>query len=254
VSVAQASGARAAESTAQAPHRAPLLSVDLLEGFQVRADSQAVNLPLSAQRVVAFLALRERPCQRVFIAGSLWTDMPEARANASLRTALWRAQRGVARRLIDAQGTRLGLAEGVQVDVRSAAALAERVMTHPSEAPCGAQDAEVLRHSGDLLPDWYDDWVVIARERYRQDRLHALEALCGQLADAHRFGEAIAAGAAAVAAEPLRESAHRALVAAHLAEGNRGEALRQYDVFRRLVRTRLHIDPSDRMLTLIDSA
>jgi DNA-binding SARP family transcriptional activator len=229
------------------------VSVDLLDGFQVHAGTQPVDLPLSAQRVVAFLALRERPCQRLFVAGSLWTDMPEARANASLRTALWRAQRGAAR-LIDVSGTRLALAPGVRVDARAAAALAEDVMVRRPGSPCDPSDAETLRHTGDLLPDWYDEWVVIERERYRQDRLHALEALCGQLADAQRYGEAIAAGAAAVAAEPLRESAHRALVSAHLAEGNRGEALRQYNVFRRLVRTQLHVDPSDRMRALIDTA
>jgi DNA-binding SARP family transcriptional activator len=128
------------------------------------------------------------------------------------------------------------------------------VLVRPSGSPCDPGDAETLRHSGDLLPDWYDDWVVIERERFRQDRLHALEALCGQLTEAHRFGEAIAAGAAAVAAEPLRESAHRALVAAHLAEGNRGEALRQYQVFRRLIRSNLHIEPTERMRSLIEPA
>jgi hypothetical protein len=34
-----------------------------------------------------------------------------------------------------------------------------------------------------------------------------------------------------VAAEPLRESAHRALIKAHFAEGNPGEAAHQYRLF-----------------------
>ena len=38
---------------------------------------------------------------------------------------------------------------------------------------------------------------------------------------------------AAVAVEPLRESAHRAVMRVHLAEGNRNEALRQYELCRR---------------------
>ncbi len=87
--------------------------------------------------------------------------------------------------------------------------------------------------AAELLPDWDDDWVVAAAESWRQLRLHALEALVGHLTASRRYGEATAAAVAAVAVEPLRESAHRALIGVHLAEGNRSEALRQYHRLRR---------------------
>ena len=48
----------------------------------------------------------------------------------------------------------------------------------------------------------------------------------------------------AVAAEPLRESAHRALLQAHIAEGNMGEALRDYGRYRDLLRRELGVAPS----------
>jgi DNA-binding SARP family transcriptional activator len=69
--------------------------------------------------------------------------------------------------------------------------------------------------------------VLVERERFRQLRLHALEALCRRLTGDGLHAEAVDAGIAAIAAEPLRESAHRALMSAHVAEGNRGEAMRQ---------------------------
>ena len=34
----------------------------------------------------------------------------------------------------------------------------------------------------DLLPGWYDDWVIFERERIRQWLLHALEGLSRRLA------------------------------------------------------------------------
>jgi len=61
--------------------------------------------------------------------------------------------------------------------------------------------------SADLLPDWYDDWVLLEAEDWRQLRLHALEALAGRLIALGRWGEAANAAGAAVRAEPLRESA-----------------------------------------------
>jgi DNA-binding SARP family transcriptional activator len=104
----------------------------------------------------------------------------------------------------------------------------------------------------DLLPCWYeDDWVIEEREAFRQNRLHALEILCLMLAQQGRYGEAINAAFSVVRTEPLRESAHRALVMVHLCEGNYGEALRQYERCRILLHDELGIDPSPRLHDLI---
>jgi DNA-binding SARP family transcriptional activator len=55
-----------------------------------------------------------------------------------------------------------------------------------------------------------------------------------------------------VAAEPLRESAHRALIRIHLAEGNPAEAIRQYRLYRRLAFDGLGITPSAEMVRLVE--
>jgi DNA-binding SARP family transcriptional activator len=106
---------------------------------------------------------------------------------------------------------------------------------------------------GELLPDWYEDWVAIERERLRALRAHGLEALCRRLTAAGRFGEATEAGLAAVRDEPLRESAHRVLIGVHLAEGNRAAALQQYRAFARLLREEVGMSPSSCMEQLMES-
>jgi DNA-binding SARP family transcriptional activator len=78
-----------------------------------------------------------------------------------------------------------------------------------------------------------------------------LEALCEQLTAASQFGLAIHFGLAAVAGEPLRESAHRVVIKAYLAEENHCEALRQYEVYRRLARTELDVEPSSSLKALV---
>lgn len=219
----------------------------LLHGFEVRLGGRSVELPVSVQRLVAFLALHERPLQRLHVAGSLWLDSSEDHANASLRTALWRLGRQDCT-LVEASGNQVGLAPGVTVDLHQARAQARRVLRHE---PATAEDLDALCFAGELLPDWYDDWVLVERERFRQLRLHALEELCAELTAAGRFAAAIEAGHASVAAEPLRESAHRLLVVAYLAEGNPGEAIRQYRFFRDLLLSELGLEPSPQMEQLV---
>jgi DNA-binding SARP family transcriptional activator len=105
--------------------------------------------------------------------------------------------------------------------------------------------------SGELLPGWYEDWVLLERDRLRQLRLHALEALADKLAAVGRHGEALQAAHAAVRLEPLRESARRAMVRIQLAQGNVAEALRTYESFRRYLVDELGVTPSSQMEELV---
>jgi DNA-binding SARP family transcriptional activator len=222
--------------------------VELLRSFGLAHGGRAVHVPMSVQRVVAFVALAGRPLQRLYVSGTLWLDSSEDHANACLRTALWRLGR-TRLHVIESLGTQLRLHEDVEVDVREFAEQAELAIASAS-SPQGRLPR--LCTSGDLLPDWYDDWVIVERERIRQLRLHGLEALCASLTAERRFAEAVAAGTAAVAAEPLRESAHRILIQAYLGEGNACEALRQYRLFRDLSRAQLGLEPSPALDQLID--
>jgi len=239
----------ALESPAFGP-RAATAQLALLGGFELRLYGKPVTLPHGAQRLISFLALRRRALMRLFVAGSLWTDATESQANSSLRSALWRARADAP--VIDATSTHLSLAPWVEVDVAGSAALLKRLLDDAT--PPEAEEVLALSEAGDLLPDWYDDWLIVERERERQRRLHSLEAACLRLAGARRYAEAIEAGLAAVAVEPLRDSAHCAVIRAHLAEGNLVEASRQYVQFRDMLREHLGTVPSPQMHGLLRQA
>jgi DNA-binding SARP family transcriptional activator len=106
----------------------------------------------------------------------------------------------------------------------------------------------VIALGGELLPDWYDDWVVVERERVRHAQLRALEGACRALSARGDYAGAVDAGLRLVAAEPLRESSHRTLIAAHLAEGNVGEAIRQFEAYVRLARDDLGVEPTESLV------
>jgi DNA-binding SARP family transcriptional activator len=180
----------------------------------------------------------------------LWPETTTIRANANLRSALWRAQRSCGR-LIVASTQDIALDDGVVIDYRVAMSRAYSLVT--GAEPCEEDfcAGTLANLSTDLLVDWYDDWVTVERERYHQLRLHALELLCARLTVANRHGEAVDAGLAAVRAEPLRESAHRILIQAYLAEGNRGEAVRQYERCSRILLDELGLEPSASLRELV---
>jgi DNA-binding SARP family transcriptional activator len=202
---------------------------------------------MAAQRVLAFLALHQRPLLRVYVAGSLWPESEERRAAGSLRSALFKLHHPTYA-LVEFTTGHVGLSQEMSVDVRDTIALCHGLLDHSQFVP---DHADVVCLSTDVLPDWSDDWLVMERERFRQLRLHALEALSERLTVLRRFPQAIESGLAAVAAEPLRESAHRALIKAHVAEGNRGEAAREYRYFRQLVHEELGVEPSGAMEELV---
>jgi DNA-binding SARP family transcriptional activator len=220
----------------------------LLEGFRLTRDGGEVALPSPARRLLAFLALREQPMLRDYIAETLWIDATKDRAAGSMRSALFILRRACAD-AVDALDGRLVAGPGLVIDVREAVATARRLVSPSAEL--SDLDVRGLPFSGDILPDWYDDWVVIERERFRELRVHALEVVCARLTSVGRFGEAMEAGLAAVKGEPLRESAHRAVISVHLAEGNRAQALAEYRRFRARLDRDVGLAPSAHMDELI---
>ena len=226
--------------------------VRLIDGFDVSIAGASIELSRGCQRLVAFLALWERPVLRSFVSGNLWPDSDIEHANASLRTTLWRLSTGRRSNLVNATNSHVSLHQLVSVDYHDALAWSRQAITTATEPlPAPWTLAKIDTLAGDILPDWYDDWVLVARERFRQLRLHALEALCEQLTATRRFGEALMAGLGAIQIEPLRESAHRMVIAVHLQEENQIEAMRQYRSYEQLLFRELSLQPSASLRSLV---
>ena len=226
--------------------------VSVLGGFQLWwSGSEQVAIPRASQRLLAFLAIRGGVTSRAAIAGTLWLGTTETHACSNLRSALARLNRPY-REMLQVSKLELGLAEGVMVDIRHAQKLARRLLD-PAVTPeqSDLSPAAIVILSSDLLPGWYDDWVLIEAEDWRQLRLHALETLASRLTATGCWGQAADAARAAVRAEPLRESAHAALIKVHLAEGNQSEAVRQFTRYRALLHAELGLEPTPRLGDLI---
>lgn len=240
-------------ATARTAEKATI-EISLLGSFGVSVSGRPIRgLSPGSQRLLVFLALHDRAVARSAVAGTMWPESSEARAGISLRSALSRMDPATHEAILAASAG-LALADHVVVDLRVAQGLARRLLdcnatSNADDVSSGALDML----SRELLPDWYDDWVVAEAEDWRQLRANALEALARLMTEDGRLADAAGAARAAIKVEPLRESAHAALIAVHLAEGNQAEALRVFDRFRALLLAALDLEPTKNLAEMVSA-
>jgi DNA-binding SARP family transcriptional activator len=209
-----------------------------------------VELPELSKRLLVFLALRDRPQRRSFIAGSLWPEKPEARATANLRSALWRMPTLHPEPIVRSGAKELALSPLVEVDVHEAEDVGWGLVQR-GELP-DALDTHLFY--SDLLPGWYDEWLIVERERFAALQLHFLEAMATLLLEKRRVAEALDVALRLVAADPLREGSQRVLITVYLADGNWRDALGQLDRCRALLAETFGCEPSRELCDLVIEA
>lgn len=207
-------------------------TLHLLGGFELRGPEGPVEVPGAVQRLVAYIALQGGSVARVRAAADLWPGVASGQAAASLRSTLWRARR-VGELVAPGSRTLLRLAPSVEVDVH---ALAGAGGLLPLLQPGRAFNVE-------LLPDWFDDWVVIERERLRHLELRVLDSEAEQQLSQGQTAEALDTTLRAIRLEPLREASHQALIRIFLRSGDRSAALSHYERFAALLRQELDLGP-----------
>lgn len=210
-------------------------------------DDQQVSMPCrKAWNVLAILASAgDRPVPRSRLAGEIWPELEEDRARRALATTLWRIGKTTATAGSNgAQLLRIGTGDvmlhpATHCDLRDFRRLLAEA---GSDDPVPLETAAALHHS-DLLPDEDNLWCNIERESLRALLISALERLLDHYSTRADHANVIRIGQRLVATEPYLEHAHRALIRALGAMGERASAARQYDACAHLLRSELGLDP-----------
>ena len=260
-------------SPLESPGVSTPVEIDVLGEFALRVRDRPVVVRRAQQRLLAFLAVSRRPVSRWTLGQRLFEAVDDQRSASALRSNLWRLPRPAGLPLVTTTSTHVALSGSVVVDLWHREGVAKQLRRvrpgtgtpspgQPEPADRDELASEAEDHSGaephamwteDLLPEWTEDWLMVERESYRQMRLHTLESLSERLRQMGQYAPALMAALSAVHADPLRESAHRQVIAVHLDEGNSAEALRQFHVYRRLLARELGLPPSPAIRELVAS-
>jgi predicted ATPase/DNA-binding SARP family transcriptional activator len=144
-------------------------------------------------------------------------------------------------------------AEAIATDVAAfeASLQAAARSSDPSER-ARHRTVAVDTYRGDLLPGFTVSWVLQERERLAEAFHQALASLIVDLRALGDLPLALQHARRAVAADPLREEAHQALIRLLSESGQPDAARRQYEELERLLRAELDATPSAATRTLID--
>jgi predicted ATPase/DNA-binding SARP family transcriptional activator len=214
--------------------------------------------PLGGLALAFLVTERNRPVTRDELAEVLWGEGLPPSWEASLRAVVSRVRRrleaaGLVGDVITGGGGcyQLHLPEGAVVDVEEAAAdldAARDAMARGDWGPAKERaDAAADAAGHRFLPGLGGLWVERRQAELDELRVSALEILADAASAGGDHAAALAAAEAAVAAQPLRESAHLRVMTAHAGAGNPAEALRAYERCRMVLAEELGASPSERV-------
>jgi len=231
------------------------VQIRLLGRFAVRLGDgevppQAFGGRLS-QRLVRYLAVhRGSVVARDVLTDVLWPRARPADPDANLNVQVNRARRAVGDGVIETVGDGYALtpAPWCSVDAERFLAAVRAGRASMDEDPAAAlatlRGALSLWGGQPLAEDLYEDWAEEWRHLVVQARVQALEAASAAAVRAGEPSAGVDLAQTAVAADPLRETAHVALMRAFAAAGDRGSALASFEELRRRLAAELGVDPS----------
>lgn len=230
-----------------------MLQIRLLGQYDIRLDGKRVLLPSRAgQSLLAFFTLTAgTPQRREKLAGMFWTDTSEETARKNLRQELWRIRKAVAAE--NSEGNDYLLAEDFNItfNPRSDYWL-DVAQLEKSGTEIEALTSSLALYHGELMPGFYDEWILLERERIRSVFDNKMEQLLAQLIAAERWTAAQEQAERWLALGSSLEPAYRALMLVYGARGDMAKVSSVYQQCRAVLDEQLGLEPSAETRALYD--
>ena len=203
-----------------------MLEVRLLGQFSLQRDGQPLEIPSRpAQSLFSYLILNSDVShRRERLVGIFWPDSLESSARNNLRQALWRI-----RSSIEDEDHQYITSDRFHVafDPDADTWLDVDVLMQELEENAPVDDW-VAVYKGELLPGFYDEWVVPERERLRIAFEQRGEKLLAHLEQRRRWSELLDWGENLNARAGALEPAFRAIMLAYFELGDSAKSVATY--------------------------
>lgn len=219
--------------------------------FRWKGDPYRLGIRGTTHDLLRYLVVNAgREIRREYIADQLWHDSSERRQRSALNSAIWR----IGKRLPDHPGISLHVTGStICFEIDGRIPVDTRILTdlvHEGAAPEGVDDewAERLARALDaseapFMNGIVEDWALSEQERVFNIRLRGLTMLMHWYGDCRRYEDALEIGRRLVAFDPFRETAQIDMMWLYVLNGQRAQALKQYQAYAELLDRELNIQP-----------
>lgn len=232
-----------------------MLEVRLLGQCSLTIDERPLSMPSRPARLLlAYLVLNPGTRHsRDHLASLLWPDSTSENARSNLRHTLWRLRSILEEAGCDEQGLIVD-DETIMFDTACLYWLDVAVLEQPVDRTTDVKRlaAQLDVYEGELLPGYYDSWVVLERERIEAVVDLRMQALLARLSAAQEWRAVIAWAERWIALGEFPEPAYRYLMQAHLETGNVGRAAAAFDRCRVAMAQEMGAEPSPQTLALAE--
>jgi non-specific serine/threonine protein kinase len=234
-----------------------MLNIKFLGAFEVKRDGEAVTVPSrAAQSLFAYLVLSAGfSHRREKLAGLLWPDSTEESARDYLRHGLWRIRKAIEVAPAHGKAVPYLIADDIQISFKADspysldAAVIKKI--NAAEASTDELIAALSLYEGELLPGFYDEWVVLEREHLQSVFEQKVSRLLELLELESRWSDMLTWGERWISFGQKPEAAYRALMSAHSALGDKAKIAATYERCAKSLRE-FDMQPSDQTRVLYE--
>ncbi|MEP6895738.1 MAG: BTAD domain-containing putative transcriptional regulator, partial [Chloroflexota bacterium] len=230
-----------------------MLQIRLLGQFDIRLNGKRVTIPTrAAQSLFAYLVLTAgTPHRREKLAGTFWPDTTDDNARKNLRQELWRIRKALSAQQASTNDYLLAQELTIAFN-RSAQYWLDVAQLERPEIDLESLTANLSLYQGELLPGFYEDWIMLERERIRSLFENKMEQLLKQLVAAERWTAVQEQGERWLALGNTLEPAYRAMMLAYGARGDMAKVSSTYQRCMEELREQFGLEPSAETRALYD--
>jgi len=222
-----------------------LLEVRLIGKFDIQGDGEPVVIPSrAAQCLFAYLILTAGTLhRREKLAGMLWPDESEQKARTYLRNELWRIRKA----LPLTSNVEYLLADNLTVGFNQAVVYWLDAATLQNADDTASMDELIntlSNYRGELLPGFYEDWVVLEREHLQMLFEQKIACLLEMLEKEQRWDDILEWAERWISLAQAPETAFRALMVAYAALGDHTKVASTFERCK-LALHQLDLEPSE---------